>query len=351
MSEEAARTAVNIPARVYAYYDRRGFRADGSQREASEAMPAETIRRTGEPAPEALRRIFGHESFRPPQEAIIQDLVSGRDVFALMPTGGGKSLCYQIPCLLRPGVGIVISPLLALMKDQVDALRRRGIRAATLNSDIPPEEQRELERGMREGEIDIVYISPERLASPWFQKLLLQLDISAIAVDEAHCIVQWGEGFREDYRYIGEFLCSVRYGRGVPLIAVTATADARTQEGIIRSLELQEAQLYRSSFDRPEITITATPKVDARKQLLAFIRERHRGNAGIIYRFTRKQVEETAEWLGKLGFKVVAYHGGMSSQQRAVNQEIFLREPAVIAVATIAFGMGVDKPDVRFVAH
>lgn len=345
------RTTVSIPGRAFAWYDRKGLRLDHSARQVVEPLPECSTRRVGEKPLDALTRIFGYKTFRPPQDAIIRDLAEGKDVFALMPTGGGKSICYQIPALIRPGVGIVVSPLVALMKDQVDTLRRRGIRAATLNSGIPFDEQLELERQMRDGSIDIVYISPEKLASPGFQSLMSDLLISAIAVDEAHCIVHWGEDFREDYRHIGEFLCAVRYANDIPLIAVTASADERTRQGIIDCLALEEAALYTSSFDRPNIRLEALPRTDGRKQLVDFLRNRHWEHSGIVYCSTRKQVEETAAWLGSLGFKVIAYHGGMSPKKREINQEIFLREDNIIAVATIAFGMGVDKPDVRFVAH
>lgn len=346
--DKSPQTTLSVPKKQFSTQ-----RLYADKEEINIPLPQESAKGAGEGAKDILHRVFGYEDFREPQDAIIGDMIGGRDVFALMPTGGGKSLCYQIPSLSRPGVGIVISPLVALMKDQVDALRAKGVRAATINSSIDFQEQKQLEALLRKGELDIVYVSVEKFGTNAFQRLLRDVDVSAIAVDEAHCIVQWGQDFREDYLYIGDFISALRHNKDVPVIALTASADENTRSEIISRLNLNAAKVYQSSFDRPNISITITPKQASKEkeQLLAFIKSKHKKTSGIIYRFTRRQVEETAEWLDERGVKCIAYHGGMDSKKRAINQDIFLKEDGIVAVATIAFGMGVDKPDVRFVAH
>lgn len=311
-----------------------------------------TINETGNPKTSlsVLRDVFQYESFRHPQDEITDTLIEGRDAFALMPTGGGKSLCYQIPALVRDGVGVVISPLVALMKDQVEALQRKGVRAEALNSSIDYAEQRVIEESIKSGEIDLVYVSPERLATQRFQNLLRQSSLSLIAVDEAHCVVQWGNDFREDYAAIGPIVSSLRRQRSLPMIAVTASADPQTQKAILSGLHMQKAEVFAKSFDRENIKINIEAKFNPTKQLLDYLKDKD-GQSGIVYRFTRKQVEETTKFLRKKGFPALAYHGGMSPEERTKNQDIFLNKTGHIAVATIAFGMGVDKPDVRFVAH
>jgi len=295
-----------------------------------------------------LRRVFGHTDFHGAQREIVEHVVAGGDALVLMPTGGGKSLCYQLPALLRPGTAVVVSPLIALMQDQVAALAQLGIRAEFLNSTLDAATARAVERELLAGELDLLYLAPERLGTPRCLELLDQARIALFAIDEAHCVSQWGHDFRPDY-----LLLSVLHERypDVPRIALTATADPQTREEIIERLSLEGARVFVSSFDRPNIRYTITDKRDARAQLLAFIRESHPGEAGIVYCLSRKRVDETAEWLQSQGVEALAYHAGLDAATRAERQARFQREDGIVMVATIAFGMGIDKPDVRFVAH
>ncbi|NOT89995.1 MAG: DNA helicase RecQ [Lysobacter sp.] len=294
-----------------------------------------------------LRRIFGHADFRGPQQAIIEHIAAGGDALVLMPTGGGKSLCYQVPALLRDGVGVVVSPLIALMQDQVEALRQVGVRAEFLNSTLDAESASRIERAMLAGELDLLYVAPERLLTSRFLSLLDRAKVALFAIDEAHCVSQWGHDFRREYREL-----TVLHERwpDVPRIALTATADPPTQREIAERLQLEDAQWFVSSFDRPNIRYTVVQKENGKRQLLDFLRE-HRDEAGIVYCLSRRKVDQTAETLAGLGFKALPYHAGLDAEVRAANQRRFLREDGVVMVATIAFGMGIDKPDVRFVAH
>lgn len=295
-----------------------------------------------------LRTIFGYDDFRGAQADIILEMLAGRNALVLMPTGGGKSLCYQIPALLRSGVGIVISPLIALMQDQVDALRAAGVRAGFINSSLGAEDYQQVMRALRRGELDLLYLAPERLSQPGTLEMLAGLEIALFAIDEAHCVSQWGHDFRADY-----LMLSVLHERfpQVPRIALTATADAATREEIVQRLQLHDASHFVSGFDRPNIQYRITQKRNPRQQLLDFLRREHAGDAGIIYCLSRKKTEETAFWLVEQGFTALPYHAGLSAAERLHNQQRFLREDGVIVVATIAFGMGIDKPDVRFIVH
>ena len=295
-----------------------------------------------------LEQTFGYRSFRGPQEAVIRAVVAGEDALVLMPTGGGKSLCYQVPALAREGTGIVISPLIALMQDQVSALRELGVRAGFLNSTLAAQEVFATERALREGRIDLLYVAPERLLQPRTLELLHEAQIALFAIDEAHCVSQWGHDFRADYLALDILQ---REFPGVPRIALTATADMRTREEIVTRLGLQDAKQFIVGFDRPNIRYRIRQKERPKQQLLAFLREEQAGNAGIVYCLSRAKVEETARWLQEEGFHALPYHAGMDKDERARNQSRFLREEAAVMVATIAFGMGIDKPDVRFVAH
>jgi ATP-dependent DNA helicase RecQ len=295
-----------------------------------------------------LRRVFGYSGFRGEQQAIIEHVVAGGDAVVLMPTGGGKSLCYQLPALLRPGVGIVVSPLIALMKDQVDALRQAGVRAAALNSALPPGESAAIHRALRDGDLDLLYVAPERLALPYTLDLLAGIRLALFAIDEAHCISQWGHDFRRDYQSLG--ILKERFPE-VPLVALTATADEPTRRDIAERLHLQKAPLFAAGYDRPNLFYRVVAKQSPREDLLRFIEDEHPGDAGIVYCMTRRAVEETAEWLTRHGSDALPYHAGLMPEIRARNQERFLREEGVIVVATVAFGMGIDKPNVRFVAH
>jgi ATP-dependent DNA helicase RecQ len=294
-----------------------------------------------------LHRVFGHVDFRGPQQAIIEHITAGGDALVLMPTGGGKSLCYQVPALLRDGVGVVVSPLIALMQDQVEALRQVGVRAEFLNSTLDAESASRIERAMLAGELDLLYVAPERLLTSRFLSLLDRAKVALFAIDEAHCVSQWGHDFRREYREL-----TVLHERwpDVPRIALTATADPPTQREIAERLQLEDAQWFVSSFDRPNIRYTVVQKDNGKRQLLDFLRE-HRDEAGIVYCLSRRKVDQTAETLAGLGFKALPYHAGLDAEVRAANQRRFLREDGVVMVATIAFGMGIDKPDVRFVAH
>jgi ATP-dependent DNA helicase RecQ len=298
-----------------------------------------------------LSRVFGYSSFRGPQAEIIDHLVNGGDSLVLMPTGGGKSLCYQIPALQRPGVGVIVSPLIALMQDQVDALLQAGVRAAYLNSSLDWKTASETEEQLLNGELDMIYVAPERLMSDRFLDLLDDLAersrLALFAIDEAHCVSQWGHDFRPEYIQLS--MLHRRFPQ-VPRIALTATADELTRREIISRLGLDSARIFISSFDRPNISYTVVERDDLRKQLLEFLAQ-HRGEAGIVYCLSRRKVDETALWLGLKGVTALPYHAGLDSQVRQGNQKRFLREDGIVMVATIAFGMGIDKPDVRFVAH
>src|SRR5690606_22103915 len=302
-----------------------------------------------EPTPlEVLRRVFGYESFRGEQQAIVEHVVGGGDALVLMPTGGGKSLCYQIPALVRPGTGVGISPLVALMQDQVDALTELGVRAAYLNSTQDWREARQVEQAFVDGELDLLYVAPERLLTDRCLALLARGRIALFAIDEAHCVSQWGHDFRPEY--LGLSMLHERWP-DVPRIALTATATAATRAEIAERLQLTEARHFVASFDRPNIRYRIVEKSDVRRQLLDLIRNEHEGDAGIVYCLSRARVEETADFLCENGVPALPYHAGLSAEVRARNQARFLREDGLVMVATIAFGMGIDKPDVRFVAH
>ncbi|NUR38928.1 MAG: DNA helicase RecQ [Streptomyces sp.] len=302
----------------------------------------------GSEALAALHRVFGYDAFRGEQEAVIDHVVAGGDAVVLMPTGGGKSLCYQIPSLVRPGTGIVVSPLIALMQDQVDALRALGVRAGFMNSTQDFDERRVVEAEFLAGELDLLYLAPERLRLDSTLDLLSRGKIAVFAIDEAHCVSQWGHDFRPDYLALS--LLGERWP-DVPRIALTATATHATHQEITQRLNMPTARHFVASFDRPNIQYRIVPKADPKKQLLSFLRQEHEGDAGIVYCLSRKSVESTAEFLSKNGIEAVPYHAGLDAGTRAAHQSRFLREEGLVVVATIAFGMGIDKPDVRFVAH
>ncbi len=301
-----------------------------------------------------LNNIFGYHSFRGQQQAVIDQVCQGGDALVLMPTGGGKSLCYQIPAMLRPGVGIIVSPLIALMNDQVSAMLQLGVRAACVHSGLSAEETRRVAQQMREGTLDLLYVAPERLLSPRFLEFLDNTQVALFAIDEAHCVSQWGHDFRPEYVQL-----SVLHQRfpDVPRIALTATADELTRQEIVARLQLENARQFISGFDRPNIRYRVVEKNNPRQQLLAFLHAEHPNDAGIVYCLSRKRVEETARWLSEQrpcsgqGWRALPYHAGMDADTRRRHQERFQREDAIVIVATIAFGMGIDKPDVRFVAH
>jgi ATP-dependent DNA helicase RecQ len=299
-------------------------------------------------ASDILKNTFGYDNFRGQQKEIVETVIAGQDALVLMPTGAGKSLCYQIPALARPGCGIVVSPLIALMQDQVDALRELGIRAAYLNSTLSPEQARHIEQQLINGQLDFLYIAPERLIQERTLQLLQQSPLALFAIDEAHCVSQWGHDFRADYL---QLQILPQCFPTIPRIALTATADQRTRAEIVERLQLQQAQPFVSGFDRPNIRYRIGIKYNARQQLLRFLKDEYPDEAGVIYCLSRKKVEDTAFWLQEQGFKALPYHAGLSSDTRALHQARFLREDAIVIVATIAFGMGIDKPDVRFVAH
>lgn len=299
-----------------------------------------------------LQTTFGYDSFRDKQQAIVEHVIAGQDALVLMPTGGGKSLCYQIPALAREGLAIIVSPLIALMQDQVEALQQLGVKAAFLNSSLSVEDNASITSKVLSGEIKILYVAPERLTVSSFLNLLDEVNthvgLALFAIDEAHCVSQWGHDFRPEYRQLT--ILHDRFPK-VPRIALTATADGPTRAEIISQLALENAQQFISSFDRPNIRYHVTIKDNARQQLLHFLEREHANDAGIIYCLSRKKVEATAEWLTEKGWQALPYHAGLSAQLREHNQRRFLREEGIIMVATIAFGMGIDKPNVRFVAH
>src|SRR5688500_5712470 len=308
-----------------------------SQRSLSESKPLSVT-----------TQVFGYTAFRSHQAEVIEHVAGGGDALVLMPTGSGKSLCYQIPALLRDGVGVVVSPLIALMQDQVAALAELGVRAAFLNSTLTGAQAAEVEARVRRGELDLVYVAPERLLMPRCLELLAQSRLALLAIDEAHCVSQWGHDFRPEYLQLD--VLRARFP-GVPRIALTATADAQTREEILARLQLEDARVFVSSFDRPNIRYRIVEKDDARRQLVEFIRAEHAGEAGIVYCLSRKKVDETAAALQSEKIVSLPYHAGMDADSRRRHQERFQREDGIVMVATIAFGMGIDKPDVRFVAH
>lgn len=310
-------------------------------------MDQETIA-SAPSALDVLNHTFGFDQFRPPQAEIIDTVINGGDALVLMPTGGGKSLCYQIPALVRAGCGIVISPLIALMQDQVSALQLLGVRASFLNSTLDSAQVYEIEQNLLRGELDLLYIAPERLTQGRTIELLERATLALFAIDEAHCVSQWGHDFRADYLRLN--LLHQRFP-DVPRIALTATADARTRTEIVSRLELGSAARFEVSFDRPNICYRIALKHNARQQLLRFLRDEHEQDAGIVYCLSRRKTEEVATWLSREGFNALPYHAGLGAEVRAEHQSRFLREDGIIVVATIAFGMGIDKPDVRFVAH
>ena len=297
---------------------------------------------------DVLKRVFGYDSFRGQQQAVIAHTLAGGDSLVLMPTGGGKSLCYQIPALLRDGVAVVVSPLIALMRDQVAALREAGVKAAFLNSSLDFEAERAVELRLRAGDLKLLYVAPERLLGERTLALLETLPLSLFAIDEAHCVSQWGHDFRPEYRRLS--VLHERFPK-VPRLALTATADAPTRGEIVERLGLAGAPVFASGFDRPNIRYQVVPKDNPREQLRRFLAREHPGEAGIVYCLSRRKVDTTAEWLRLRGFDALPYHAGMSAGQRDANQERFLREEGVVMVATIAFGMGIDKSNLRFVAH
>jgi ATP-dependent DNA helicase RecQ len=299
-------------------------------------------------ARETLRRVFGHAAFRDAQEAIVTHVAAGGDALVLMPTGAGKSVCYQVPALLREGCAVVVSPLIALMADQVAALGQVGVRAAYLNSSLDARAAAAVERAFAAGELDLLYVAPERLLMPRCLDLVDRARVALFAIDEAHCVSQWGHDFRPEYLQL-----SILHERwpDVPRIALTATADPLTRGEIVERIALGGARVFVSSFDRPNIRYTIVDKEDPRAQLLAFMRDEHPGDAGIVYCLTRRKVDETATWLASKGIDALPYHAGMATADRTATQTRFQRDDGVVVVATIAFGMGIDKPDVRFVAH
>lgn len=313
-----------------------------------EQLSTERPTTSGRSPEQVLHEVFGYESFRPLQGEVIHEVAAGGDALVLMPTGGGKSLCYQVPALVRTGTAIVISPLIALMHDQVAALKELGVRAAFLNSTMDFEQARATEYALSTGELDLLYCAPERLIQPRTLELLHEASVSLFAIDEAHCVSQWGHDFRSDYLQLAVLADEFP---AIPRIALTATADERTRKEIAQRLSLTEAKHFISGFDRPNIQYRIAPKTNANKQLLDFIHAEHKNESGIVYCLSRNKVDATAKMLAQKGYNALPYHAGLPANDRAHHQERFLREDGVIIVATIAFGMGIDKPDVRFVAH
>jgi len=314
------------------------------------ALPSQPLEPTptSETARRILKEVFGYDAFREPQAEVVEHVCRGGDAFVLLPTGGGKSLCFQIPALLREGTGLVVSPLIALMDDQVSALLENGVRAAAIHSGLDAKTSWRYERELEEGKLDLVYVAPERVLSERFQEVLKRSKLSVIAIDEAHCVSAWGHDFRPEYVQLGSL---VDIFPDVPRMALTATADGPTRKEIVEKLRLDDARVFTRSFNRPNIRMRIGVKDEPRKQLLRFLKDEHQGESGIVYRLSRAEVDKTAEWLVKEGVRALPYHAGMPAEARRRNQEVFLREEGVVMVATIAFGMGIDKPDVRFVAH
>ena len=339
-------TITRKPA-LYPTQWRKSQRGGGCPRRGQK-IPEESPTGANRTPESVLREVFGFTTFRGSQRAVIEQVAAGGDAVVLMPTGGGKSLCYQVPALLRPGLGVVVSPLIALMKDQVDALRQAGVRAAALNSRLSPVEAAEIEHAVGAGGLDLLYVSPERLMTPRCLDLLGRSRLSLFAIDEAHCISQWGHDFRPEYQRLS--ILKQRFPT-VPLLALTATADAPTRHDIIAQLGLDRAPVFAAGYDRPNLFYRIVAKRSPLEQLWKFLAADHPADAGIVYCFTRKAAEETASWLAARGRTALTYHAGLDGATRERNQERFLREEGVVVAATIAFGMGIDKPNVRFVAH
>ncbi len=331
----------------------RGLSSDGMQRTGSIAIYLADyyharMETASSSSQDILRDVFGYTAFRGEQQAIIDKLLEGENALVLMPTGGGKSLCYQIPALLLDGVSIVVSPLIALMQDQVSALQQLGVSAGCLHSGLSEDEERSTLQQLRGGGLKLIYMAPERLLNPGMLNNLHNLPVALIAIDEAHCVSQWGHDFRPEYTRLTEL---VEHFPEVPRIALTATAEQHTREDIRKHLRLETAPEFIASFDRPNITYRITERSGYKQALLTFLRQQHAGDAGIVYCLSRRKTDQTAEWLSQQGFEALPYHAGMSGAERAANQRAFINNEGIIMVATIAFGMGIDKPNVRFVAH